>query len=65
MDFVSEKGAAQPVNSYIEREMTEYRIVTERELRVGGIAPEAKAAFSRKPYYGGSALNLKDRPSLR
>jgi hypothetical protein len=65
MDFVSEKGAAQLVNSYIEREMTEYRIVTERELRVGGIAPEAKAAFSRKPYYGGSALNLKDRPSLR
>ena len=39
MDFVSEKGAAQLVNSYIEREMTEYRIVTERELRVGGIAP--------------------------
>lgn len=65
MDFVSEKGAAQLVNSYIEREMTEYRIVTERELRVGGIAPEAKAAFSRKPYYGGSALNLKDQPSLR
>ncbi len=65
MDFVSEKGAARIVNAYIEGEMTEYRKVTEKELRTGGIAPEAKAAFSRKPYYGGSSLNLKNRPVLR
>ena len=29
MDFVSEKGAARIVNAYIEREMTEYRKVTD------------------------------------
>lgn len=65
MDFVNEKGAARIVNAYMEREVTEYRKVTEKELRVGGIAPEAKAAFSRKPYYGGSTLNVKNRPVLR
>ncbi len=65
MDFVSEKGAARIVNAYIEREMTEYRKVTEKELRSGVIAPEAKAAFSRKPYYGGSVIKIKNRPVLR
>ena len=65
MDFVSEKGAARIVNAYIEREMTEYRKVTEKELRSGAIAPEAKAAFSRKQYYGGSVINIKNRPVLR
>ena len=65
MDFVNEKGAAQIVGAYIEREMSEYRRVTEKDLRVGGIAPEAKAAFSRKPYYGASSINLKKRPVLR
>ena len=65
MDFVSEKGAARIVNAYIEREMTEYRKVTEKELRSGVIAPEAKAAFSRKPYYGGSGISSKNRPVLR
>ena len=38
---------------------------TEKELRVGGITPEAKAAFSRKPYYGSSAINIKNRPVLK
>ncbi len=65
MDFINEKGAARIVNAYMEREMTEYRKVTEKELQGGGIAPEAKAAFSRKPYYGGSQLNIKNRPVLR
>ena len=65
MDFVSERGAARIVNSYIEKEMTEYRKVTERELKAGGIAPEARAAFSRKPYYGAASVNLKNRPVLR
>lgn len=65
MDFMYGKEAARLVNAYIEREMSEYRKVTEKELRSGRIAPEAKAAFSRKPYYGGSALNIKNRPVLR
>lgn len=65
MDFVNEKGAAQIVNTYIEREMSEYRRVTEREIRTGGITPEAKAAFSRKPYYGAAVKSLKERPVLR
>lgn len=65
MDFMDGKGAARIVSTYIEKEMTEYRKVTEKELRVGGIAPEARAAFSRKPYYGASAINLKNRPVLR
>lgn len=65
MDLMNEKGAARIVNVYIEREVAEYRKVTEKELRVGGITPEAKAAFSRKPYYGSSAANLKNRPVLK
>ncbi len=65
MDFMNEKGAARIVNVYIEREISEYRKVTEKELRVGGITPEAKAAFSRKPYYGSSAINIKNRPVLK
>ncbi len=65
MDFMNEKGAARIVNVYIEREISEYRKVTEKEFRVGGITPEAKAAFSRKPYYGSSAINIKNRPVLK
>lgn len=65
MDFMNEKGAARIVNTYIEREISEYRKVTEKELRTGGITPEAKAAFSRKPYYGASTSGIKNRPVLR
>lgn len=65
MDLMSEKGAARIVNAYIEREISEYRKVTEKELRTGGITPEAKEAFSRKPYYGTPTMNLKNRPVLR
>lgn len=51
MDFLEGKGAEQVINDYIEREMSEYKKVTERELTATGVAPEAKEAFSRKPYY--------------
>ena len=65
MDFMSEKDAARIASVYIERERAENRKVTEKELRIGGITPEAKAAFSRKPYYGNTAINIKNRPVLR
>ncbi|MDE6619986.1 MAG: hypothetical protein K2K74_05765 [Lachnospiraceae bacterium] len=65
MDMMKEKEAARIVSTYIEKEMSEYRKVTEKELRSGGITPEAKEAFSRKPYYGVSKINLKNRPVLR
>ena len=65
MDFVSAKGAIRMVSTYVEHEMPEYRRVTEKALNAGGIAPEARAAFNRKPYYGSSAVNFKNRPVLR
>lgn len=65
MEYMNEKGAAQLVSSYIEREMSEYKKVTEKELSAGGVAPEARAAFNRKPYYGASTISLKNRPVLR
>jgi len=65
MDFMNEKGAVCIVNAYIERELSEYRKVTEKELRIGGITPEARVAFSRKPYYGAPAVGIKNRPVLR
>lgn len=51
MDFMEGKGAEQVISEYIEREMAEYKKVTERELATAGVALEAKQAFSRKPYY--------------
>ena len=65
MEYMNGKGAAQLVTSYIESEMSEWRKVTEKELSVGGIAPEARAAFNRKPYCGYTSVNLKNRPVLR
>ncbi len=41
MDFMSGKGVVQIVGAYIEREVSECRKVTEKELSAGGIAPEA------------------------
>ena len=52
MDFMDGKGAEQVVNDYIEREISEYKKVTQQELEANGITLEAKEAFSRKPYYG-------------
>lgn len=51
MNFMEGKGAEQVISDYIEREMAEYKKVTERELAATGVAPEARQAFSRKPYY--------------
>lgn len=65
MEYMDGKGAVQLVTNYIESEMSEYKKVTEKELSAGGIAPEARAAFNRKPYCGFTSNNLKKRPVLR
>lgn len=59
MDFLDGKGAEQVISDYIEREMSEYKKVTERELAATGVAPEAKEAFNRKPYYNVSGSFVK------
>lgn len=63
MDFMEGKGAEQVVSDYIEREISEYRKMTEQELTSRGIAPEAKEAFSRKPYYNVTGSFVK-KPRL-
>lgn len=65
MEFLDEKGAARLVSEYIEREMLEFKRITERELTGNSIAPSAKEAFNRKPYYNVAGSNLKCRPVLR
>lgn len=65
MDFMNGKGPAQVINEYIEHEISEYKRVTEKELTTGNITPEAKAAFSRKPYCATSGINFSKRPVLR
>lgn len=65
MEFLDGKKAAQLVGEYIEREMLECKRITEKELAGNGIAPEAKEAFNRKPYYNTGNINLKCRPVLR
>lgn len=37
MDFMDGKGAEQVVNDYIEREISEYKKVTQQELEANGI----------------------------
>lgn len=59
MDFMDGKGAEQIVSDYIEKEISEYRKLTEQELATTGIAPEAKEAFNRKPYYGMTGTFVK------
>lgn len=59
MNFLDGKGAEQVISDYIEREMTAYKKVTERELAATGVAPEAREAFSRKPYYNMSGSFIK------
>ena len=63
MDFMDGKGAEQVVNDYIEREISEYKKVTQQELEATGIAPEAREAFSRKPYYNVTG-NFVKRPRI-
>lgn len=64
MDFLEGKGAEQVLNEYIEKEMTEYKKVIERDIAESSITPEAKAAFSRKPYYGVAGSFVK-RPTVK
>lgn len=59
MDFIEGRGAEQVISDYIEREMAEYKKVTERELAATGVAPEAKQAFNRKPYYNVTGSFIK------
>lgn len=59
MDFLNGKGPEQVINEYIEREMSEYKKVTDREIATAGIAPEAKQAFNRKPYYSTTGTFIK------
>lgn len=63
MDFMDGKGAEQVVNDYIEREISEYKKVTQQELEANGITLEAKEAFSRKPYYGMTGNFVKNPES--
>ena len=59
MDFMDGKGAEQVINDYITREISEYKKITEQELSSTNIAPEAKEAFNRKPYYNVSGAFIK------
>ena len=53
------------INSYIEKEMSMFKKVSDKELSGSAIAPEARAAFNRKPYYNTAGINFKNRPVLR
>lgn len=57
-------STAKLVNAYIEKEMSEFKKISEKEL-ILGIAPAAKAAFYRKPYHCSSTVCFKNRPVLR
>lgn len=59
MDFYDGKGAEQVISDYIEREMTEYKKVADKELAESVVTKEAKAAFSRKPYYNVAGSFIK------
>ena len=65
MDFFEEKGAEQVISEYIEREMSEYKKITEQELASENIAPEAKLAFNRKPYYDVGTNAFVRRPKIQ
>lgn len=59
MDFFDGKGAEQVISDYIEREITEYKKMSENDFSEKNIAPEAKEAFNRKPYYGMAGTYIK------
>lgn len=65
MEFLDGKGAARLVSAYIEKEMLEFKRATEKELQGNNVAPAAREAFNRKPYYNIAGMNLKCRPVLR
>ena len=64
MEYIEGKGASHVINEYIEREMSEFKRTAEKES-ADGIAPEARAAFARKPCYNVTGMNFKCRPVLR
>ena len=64
MDFFENKGAEQMISDYIEREMNEYKKMTDQEITSKSIAPEAKQAFSRKPYYNAGQNAFARRPKI-
>lgn len=57
--FDSKKGPEQVISEYIEREISEYKKISDADLSSKAIAPEAKEAFNRKPYSGMSSLFSK------
>ena len=61
MDFIDGNGTAKQVTTYVEKDVSESKKITEKELS-HGVAPAAKAAFNRKPYDYSSNLGLK-KPS--
>ena len=63
MEFFEVKNTAQVINSYIEKEMSMFKKVSDKELSGSAIAP--RAAFNRKPYYNTAGINFKNRPVLR
>lgn len=65
MGYEGENNAESFVNAYMGKEIAEYRKISEKELSGKSITPEAKAAFSRKPYYASAGISLKSRPVLR
>lgn len=64
MDFLEGKGAEQVINDFIEREMLEYKKMTDKDLSDAAVTQEAKAAFNRKPYYSVSGT-LKKKPVVK
>jgi hypothetical protein len=62
-EYIDSKGAQRIVSEYISNEINEYRRSCEGEF--GRIAPEAKAAFNRKPYGGYTMVAIKTRPVIK
>ena len=65
MGYSDETQMTPVISDYIEREVSGYKNVSDKDISVGGIAPEARAAFNRKPYYNTAGINFKVRPVLR
>lgn len=59
MDFFEGKGAEQVISEYIEREIAEYKKLSDTDICEKNIAPEAKQAFNRKPYYSVAGAYVK------
>lgn len=64
MDFFENRGAEQVISDYIEREMSEYKKMTDQEISEKNIAPEAKVAFNRAPYYNVGTSAFARKPKI-